>query len=132
MPHATRPWQHVLEPVGGYLCLAEMLHQDPTSATDFNFGPEPGDVATVREVVEIAQAAYGRGDVAWGVKRDTLHEAKALSLDNTKAKVRLGIRPIWDLKEAVSRTMRWYRRQSDGENARTLCEQDIEDFFQAE
>ena len=130
-PASTRPWQHVLEPVCGYLCLAEAIYKNPASATDFNFGPEPEDVATVREVVEIAQAAFGRGDVAWGVKRDLLHEANALALDNSKAKALLGIRPVWDLKEAVTRTMSWYRRQADGENARILCEQDIEAFFQA-
>jgi CDP-glucose 4,6-dehydratase len=65
------------------------------------------------------------------VKRDTLYEAKALALDNSKAKAQLGIRPAWSLQEAVSRTMSWYRRQADGENARILCEQDIEAFFQA-
>ncbi len=130
-PDATRPWQHVLEPLCGYLCLAETIYQNPAESTDFNFGPDPHDIATVREVVEIAQAVFGRGDVAWGVKRDTLHEAKALALDNSKAKALLGIRPVWSLQEAVSRTMSWYRRQADGENARTLCEQDIESFFQA-
>jgi CDP-glucose 4,6-dehydratase len=131
-PEATRPWQHVLEPLWGYLCLAEAIYQNPNASTDFNFGPDLKDVATVREVVEIAQAVFGRGDIAWGVKRDTLHEAKALALDNSKAKAQLGIRPVWNLQEAVSRTMSWYRRQADGENARALCEQDIEAFLQAE
>jgi CDP-glucose 4,6-dehydratase len=130
-PEATRPWQHVLEPLCGYLCLAEAIHKNPDASTAFNFGPQLEDVATVREVVEIALAAFGRGDVAWGIKRDTLHEAKALALDNSKAKAQLGIRPVWSLQEAVSRTMAWYRRQADGENARALCEQDIEAFFQA-
>jgi CDP-glucose 4,6-dehydratase len=130
-PEATRPWQHVLEPLCGYLCLAEEIHKNPDASSDFNFGPDSHDVATVREVVEIAKAAFGRGDVAWGVKRDRLHEAKALSLDNSKAKARLGIRPVWSLQDAVSRTMSWYRRQADGENARALCEQDFEAFFQA-
>jgi CDP-glucose 4,6-dehydratase len=130
-PEATRPWQHVLEPLCGYLCLAELIHKNPTASTDFNFGPDPHDVATVRKVVEIAQASFGRGNVAWGVKRDSLHEAKALALDNSKAKAQLGIRPVWSLQEAVSRTMSWYRRQADGENARVLCEQDIEAFFEA-
>ena len=131
-PEATRPWQHVLEPLNGYLCLAETIHKDPDASTDFNFGPNPEDVATVREVVEIAQAAFGRGEVNWGVKHDTLHEAGTLALDNSKAKAQLGVRPVWGLTDAVERTMRWYRRLGDGENARALCELDIEDFFQAE
>jgi CDP-glucose 4,6-dehydratase len=122
----------VLEPLWGYLCLAVAIYQNPNASTDFNFGPDLNDVATVREVVEIAQAVFGRGGIAWGVKRDTLHEAKALALDNSKAKAQLGIWPVWNLPEAVSRTMSWYRRQADGENARTLCEQDIDAFFKAE
>jgi CDP-glucose 4,6-dehydratase len=130
-PESTRPWQHVLEPLNGYLCLAEAIHKNPAASTDFNFGPDPGDVATVREVVEIARAVYGRGDVHWGIKRDTLHEAGTLALDNSKAKAQLGVRPVWELQEAVERTMSWYRRQADGENARTLCEQDIEAFLEA-
>jgi CDP-glucose 4,6-dehydratase len=128
---ATRPWQHVLEPLCGYLCLAEAIHKNSAESSDFNFGPEIEDVATVREVVEIARAVYGRGDVHWGVRRDSLHEAKALVLDNSKAKAQLGVRPAWSLQEAVSRTMSWYRRQADGENARSLCEQDIEAFLEA-
>jgi len=128
-PESTRPWQHVIEPLCGYLCLAETIFADPSVASDFNFGPEPQDVATVREVVNVAREAFGRGDIAWGVKRDSLHEAKTLALDNTKAKENLGIFPVWGLQTAVERTMNWYRRQLDGEDARALCEQDIEAFF---
>lgn len=128
-PEATRPWQHVLEPLCGYLCLAETIYQNPAASADFNFGPDPSDIATVRDVVEIAREAFGRGEVAWGIKRDALHEAKTLSLDNSKAKEVLGITPIWNLQTAVERTMQWYRRQLDGESALELCEQDIEAFF---
>ncbi|MCX6966044.1 MAG: CDP-glucose 4,6-dehydratase [Verrucomicrobia bacterium] len=130
-PEATRPWQHVLEPLCGYLCLAETIFQNPSAATDFNFGPEPQDIATVRDVVEIAREAFGRGEVAWGVRRDSLHEAKTLSLDNSKAKKALGVTSIWNLRTAVERTMRWYRRQLEGEDARALCDEDIDAFFSA-
>ena len=128
-PEATRPWQHVLEPLCGYLCLAETIFQNPGAAGDFNFGPEPEDIATVRDVVEIAREAFGRGEVAWGVRRDSLHEAKTLALDNSKAKEILGVTPVWNLQTAVERTMRWYRRQLEGEDARALCEEDIDAFF---
>ena len=128
-PEATRPWQHVLEPLCGYLCLAETIFQNPSAATDFNFGPGPEDIATVRDVVEIAREAFGRGEVAWGVRRDSLHEAKTLALDNSKAKEVLGVTPVWNLWTAVERTMRWYRRQLEGEDARALCEEDIDAFF---
>lgn len=128
-PDSTRPWQHVIEPLCGYLCLAETIFADPSTASDFNFGPEHEDVATVREVVNLAREAFGRGDIAWGVKRDALHEAGTLALDNTKAKKALGVFPSWGLQTAVRRTMNWYRRQLDGEDARALCEEDIEAFL---
>jgi CDP-glucose 4,6-dehydratase len=130
-PEATRPWQHVLEPLCGYLKLAEKLFHDPAIAGDFNLGPSPRDTASVRDVVKIAREGFGRGEVAWGVKRDALHEAKALALDNSKAKDILGIAPVWNLQTAVERTMRWYRNQLEGEDARLLCEQDIEAFLLA-
>ena len=128
-PGATRPWQHVLEPLYGYLCLAEAITRDPAAASDFNFGPSPEDVASVRDVVEIARQTFGSGEVAWGIRRDVLHEAKTLSLDNSKARKALGIAPVWNLQTAVKHTMQWYRRQLDGEDARALCEEDIEAFF---
>lgn len=130
-PEATRPWQHVLEPLCGYLCLAETIFQNPSAATDFNFGPGPEDIATVRDVVEIAQSAFERGEVDWGIKRDELHEAKTLALDNSKSREFLGVAPVWNLQTAVERTMHWYRRQLSGEDARTLCEEDIEAFLSA-
>ena len=128
-PDSTRPWQHVIEPLCGYLCLAEAILADPSAASDFNFGPEKENVATVREVVNLARETFGRGDIAWGVKRDALHEAATLALDNTKAKEALGVFPSWGLQTAVRRTMNWYRRQLDGEDGRALCEEDIEAFL---
>lgn len=130
-PESTRPWQHVIEPLCGYLCLAEEIFADRSAASDFNFGPEQEDVATVREVVNIAREVFGRGEIAWGVKRDSLHEAKTLALDNSKAKKNLGFFPVWGLQMAVERTMCWYRRQLDGEDARALCEEDISAYFSA-
>ena len=130
-PESTRPWQHVIEPLCGYLCLAEAIFADRSAASDFNFGPEQEDVATVREVVNIAREVFGRGEIAWGVKRDSLHEAKTLALDNSKAKKNLGFFPVWGLQMAVERTMRWYRRQLDGEDARALCKEDISAYFSA-
>ncbi len=128
-PDSTRPWQHLLEPLCGYLCLAETIFADPFVASAVNFGPEAQDVATVREVVNIARKTFGRGDIAWGVKRDSLHEAATLALDNTKAKEDFGVFPVWGLQTAVDRTMDWYRRQLNGEDARALCEKDMEAFL---
>ena len=113
------------------MALAERLFEEPAAASDFNFGPDPEDIATVRDVVEAARDAFGTGEVAWGIKGDALHEAKALALDNTKVKSVLGIAPVWNLQTAVERTMRWYRHQLEGKDARRLCEQDIDAFLSA-
>ncbi len=130
-PEAIRPWQHVLEPVCAYLRLAEKIHGDPSVSSSFNFGPDPSDMATVREVVEAARLSFGAGDIEWGVRPDSLHEATKLSLDNTKAKTELGVAPVWGLRQAVERTVSWYRREADGQSARVLCEQDIDAFLPA-
>lgn len=130
-PRATRPWQHVLEPLAGYLCLAEYIFAQPESAQDFNFGPDPSDVATVKEVVTQAQKSFGCGDIEWGSVPDRLHEAQALTLNNTKAKRILGIQPVWNLETAVARTMNWYRLQISGHSATDLCEQDLQAYLGA-
>ena len=130
-PEAIRPWQHVLEPVCAYLRLAQRIHSNPSASGSFNFGPDPSDMASVRQVVEAARLSFGSGDIEWGVRPDNLHEATTLSLDNAKAKTELGVAPVWGLREAVERTVSWYRRQADGQSARLLCEQDIEAFLQA-
>jgi CDP-glucose 4,6-dehydratase len=128
-PESTRPWQHVLEPLCAYLCMAETIFAEPSVASAVNFGPEPEDVATVRKVVNLARETFGRGDIAWGIRRESLYEAATLALDNAKAKETLGVFPLWGLQTSVGRTMHWYRRQLDGEDARSLCEEDIEAFL---
>jgi CDP-glucose 4,6-dehydratase len=130
-PRATRPWQHVLEPVSAYLCLAEKLWQQPALAGAYNFGPETDDAATVRAVVEMAQRAFGTGTVAWGAGDEGPHEAGWLALEIEKARTALGIHPRWALDVTIERTMRWYREQHAGADARALCEADITAFEMA-
>jgi CDP-glucose 4,6-dehydratase len=127
-PLAIRPWQHVLEPLAGYLRLAEHLWRQPSLAGAYNFGPESTEAATVREVVQLAQSAYGQGQVVWGDGSEGQHEAGWLALEIAKARTALGFNPRWSLGEAVQRTMRWYRAQHDGADVRLLCEADIEAY----
>ena len=124
-PQAVRPWQHVLEPLAAYIKLAEQLWQQPALAGAYNFGPETQEAATVREVVQLAQSAYGKGQVAWGDGSEGPHEAGWLALEVAKARSVLGVKPCWSLVESVQRTMHWYRRQHEGSDARALCEADI-------
>ena len=124
-PNAIRPWQHVLDPLNGYLALAEKLWKHPEFVGAYNFGPLAHEAATVKEVIQIAIAAYGTGEFFYGDGDTGPHEASWLTLDTSKARHSLGIIPIWSLSESIKRTMVWYRAQQQGVNAYSLCEADI-------
>ena len=130
-PQATRPWQHVLEPLAGYLKLAEQLWQQTNLAGAYNFGPQTNEAASVRTVVQHAQSAYGLGQVEWGDGTSGPHEAAWLALEIAKARTVLSVNPRWALAETVQRTINWYRQQHDGADARKLCMADIEDYTAA-
>jgi len=127
-PQAFRPWQHVLEPLAGYLRLAEMLWTRPELAGGYNFGPPTEEAASVREVVQLARQCYGSGEVIWGEGEEGPHEAGWLALEIAKARHVLGVEPRWPLQSAVRRTIDWYRRQQNGTPVRELCARDIADF----
>jgi CDP-glucose 4,6-dehydratase len=130
-PEAIRPWQHVLEPLAGYLLQAERLWSEPALAGAYNFGPQTSEAASVRQVIDLARAAYGRGEVKWGDGTEGPHEAGWLALEVAKARTALGVRGRWTLEESVQRTMRWYRKAGEGADARQLCEADIADYERA-
>lgn len=131
-PLAIRPWQHVLEPLAGYLTLAEKLWDHPELAAAYNFGPPTHETATVKEVIELARTAYGQGEVRYGDGREGPHEAGYLALETAMARVALGVRPRWTLAEAVARTMAWYRAQAQGTDARALCLAEIAAYEESE
>jgi CDP-glucose 4,6-dehydratase len=124
-PNAVRPWQHVLEPLSGYMSLVEKLWDNQPLAGAYNFGPPAHETATVREVLELARAAYGHGEVAYGDGNEGPHEAESLILDVEKARTLLEVTPKWRLAAAVERTMQWYGGQAEGQSARMLCEADM-------
>lgn len=124
-PSAVRPWQHVLEPLSGYMRLVERLWDDPSLAGAYNFGPPAHEAATVREVVELARLAYGRGEVVYGDGCEGPHEEAAVLLEPEKTRALLGIASRWSLGTAVERTVQWYRQQAEGLQADALCEADI-------
>jgi CDP-glucose 4,6-dehydratase len=132
-PYAVRPWQHVLEPLAGYLALATAMSRgklfngnDLCSA--FNFGPGTDGAATVKNTIELARSAYGPGDIDYENYNDGPHEAGSLALETAKARVLLGVMPRWTLPETVQRTMAWYLAQHRGCDARALCEAEIGDY----
>ncbi|MES2877242.1 MAG: CDP-glucose 4,6-dehydratase [Pseudomonadota bacterium] len=124
-PHATRPWQHVLDPLAGYLTLAQRLWSQPELAGAYNFGPLPHEAANVKNVIELACSRYGTGVSRYENHSDGPHEAHLLALETAKARTVLGVYPRWSLTEAVGRTMDWYRAHGEGADARMLSEADI-------
>lgn len=119
-PHALRPWQHVLDPLRGYLMLIERLIAP--DGKDFceawNFGPDPGEQATVRDVAERVGQLWGCDAVEFLGERAVLHEASLLRLDVTKARARLDWRHRWGLDRALEETVAWYKAWHYGKNIR--------------
>lgn len=132
-PRATRPWQHVLEPLSGYLHLAWRLCQDDGErlAEGWNFGPEDGSIITVRELAQRLIGAYGRGDLVEAADPRQPHEAQSLKLDISKARARLGWFPIWGIAETVQRTAAWYRAFDGGAAAAALVDADLDAYTTA-
>jgi len=139
MPHAIRPWQHVLDPLAGYLALAaRLVHEwpdDPRSpyAGAWNFGPPPESCVTVGVLVERLHRAFGRGTAA-ELPDPTIRETHTLTLCSDKARGLLGWRPRWSLDETIRRTAEWYRRCYDqpGADMRQACLDDIAAYEAAE
>ncbi|KOR31142.1 CDP-glucose 4,6-dehydratase [Achromatium sp. WMS2] len=127
-PNAIRPWQHVLEPLNGYLILAQKLWTNPELAGAFNFGPPTHEAASVRDVIEMARSNRDDYQVQYGDGTEGPHEAGWLALEIAKSRQLLGFKPRLSLNAAVSKTMAWYLSQHQGADAYQLCLQDIIDY----
>jgi CDP-glucose 4,6-dehydratase len=128
-PESVRPWQHVLEPLCGYIILAQQLATKPQLASAYNFGPDFNEAASVRSVIEMAQAAWANeAQVQWGETTSQLYEAVILRLDTSKSQNELQVVPVWGIDQAVYRTVAWYKSQTHGANALALCVSEIKDF----
>jgi len=115
-PNAVRPWQHVLEPLAGYMLLAEKLGTDKTLADAFNFGPKADDNRTVEDVIQTALKTWG-GSYHAQVNAQAPHEAGLLKLSIDKARTKLGWQPKWDFDTAVKNSMTWYKETAAGRPA---------------
>jgi CDP-glucose 4,6-dehydratase len=114
-PNAVRPWQHVLEPLGGYLVLGARLAKDPkTFGEAFNFGPRPDDAKPVKALVETLIRYWGDGDREDNSDPQAPHEAGLLMLSIDKAYSLLGWAPRWSFDVAIAHTASWYRLQLEG------------------
>jgi CDP-glucose 4,6-dehydratase len=128
-PHAIRPWQHVLEPLSGYLVLAQKLFEEGTNyAEGWNFGPNDEDARPVEWIVDKLTQSWGEG-ASWVLDGGNHpHEAHYLKLDCSKAKTRLGWHPRWHLEDALGAIIEWQRAYRDGNNMRELTLRQIDAY----
>lgn len=128
-PHAVRPWQHVLEPLSGYLALAERLYTEGQAwAEGWNFGPHDDDARPVQWIVERMVRLWGDGATWQWDDGDHPHEAHYLKLDISKAKARLGWSPRWDLAKALQNVIIWHQDWLAGKDVKTLCMEQIRHY----
>jgi CDP-glucose 4,6-dehydratase len=130
-PDAVRPWQHVLDPLAGYLILAADLLRDPKSRSgSWNFGPDSSAFRTVRDVIDLAASSWGDNKFTIQLRQSDHHEAKLLMLDSTRARVDLGWEPRRDFLSAVTSAINWYRRAIEGADHLELCREDIDSYME--
>jgi CDP-glucose 4,6-dehydratase len=129
-PNATRPWQHVLEPLSGYLLLAEKLYNNPLEFSDgWNFGPNFEDAKPVGTIVSFMSDLWP--DSSWQLdKSDNPYEANLLKLDISKAKSKLGWSPVWNLEKSLEKIVQWQKSWSaKTNNSYDLCVGEINQYI---
>lgn len=120
-PQAVRPWQHVLEPLTGYLRLCELMIDNPSTYSQaWNFGPAVEDVQPVGRVAEMLCARWGNGASWTASDSSEAHEARLLRLDSSAARAELGWRPTWNFSDAIERTVEWYKAWAADGDVREL------------
>ena len=131
-PKSVRPWEHVLEPLSGYMLLAQKMWENPTAYCEgWNFGPNAESVSTVWEVASALIDNYGYGDLRDCSDIDAPHEAKLLMLNINKVKTCLGWYPRMNIQQCISLVADWYKRYKV-EDVYSLCVDEIEKFLQCE
>ena len=129
-PLATRPWQHVLEPLSGYLILVKALYeQGSTFASAWNFGPSDEDNCSVQEVVDLLISGWGDAARWEREASDQPHEANLLKLDCSKAHTQLGWRPGWSLDVAIQKIVEWQKAYQANQNMQELSLAQINDYM---
>jgi CDP-glucose 4,6-dehydratase len=129
-PSSTRPWQHVLDLIYGYLLLGARLYEHPTRfAGAWNFGPSTDDVRTVRELADLVVTTWGTGTVEVARQDGAPHEAGLLQLNCDKAHQLLGWRTRLPFDRAVHESVRWYKRVEEGEPARRVTREQVARYF---
>ena len=126
-PDFIRPWQHVVEPIYGYLLLAQQSFKRKDLENAYNFGPNSSELITVRQLIEIGSEYYDNAKFIFS-DRSLFKETGILLLDNSLAKRDIGYSPRWDVFKSVEKTIKWYKNFYSGAQAYELCLNDIKAF----
>ena len=126
-PNAVRPWQHVLDPLFGYLTLGQRLYDDASFASAWNFAPEAENMITVKEISDRSISILGKG--SYSVQKPDKHETGVLRLDASKAKKLLGWKPVLGISEALDWTLDWYSAYYEGSDAEKLTSDQIDKYL---
>ena len=128
-PKAVRPWEHVLEPLSGYMLLAKKMWENPTEYCEgWNFGPEAESVSTVWDVASALVENYSYGELVDSSNPNAVHEAKLLMLNINKAKTRLGWKPKMNMRQCISLVADWYKRYKT-DNVYDICLEEIDKYI---
>ena len=128
-PHATRPWQHVLEPLSGYVTIGARLIRAPKSVSgSWNFGPPESAVHSVEDVARECVKVWGPGSINIEIDEDAVHEATLLQLNCDKARKELGWSPRWNFKKTISETIAWYKALSGSEKAINISTKQLYEY----
>jgi CDP-glucose 4,6-dehydratase len=132
-PVSTRPWQHILEPLSGYLMLAAEIYNEPKKYSGaWNFGPRGESIRTVQDLAERIVKLWGSGEVQANIQTGAPHEAKLLHLNCDKAQQILRWHPRWDFDRAVDETAYWYKKVISGKPALQISRQQIKKYMETE
>lgn len=128
-PHATRPWQYVLEPLSGYLILAQKMWNDGIAFSDsWNFGPDEKDEREVEWIVQNFEKKW-QEKINWTIEEDSkFHEAHYLRLDSAKARTKIGWSPVWKINTALEKTVEWYKIFVNAGNIKDITISQIENY----
>ena len=128
-PHSVRPWQHVLEPLQGYLLLGQVLYnKEDWADSGWNFGPMDDEAITVREIIELASDLWGKS-LIWDIEKNNINnEDRDLRLSSRKAESLLRWKAVWSLREAMSNTVQWFREYREGKDMKAFTHDQISEY----
>ena len=130
-PYATRPWQHVLEPLSGYMLLAQRLYENPVQFSgSWNFGPSIKSIKTVKNLTENIINILGKGSISIGEKDNHKHEAGLLHLNCDKSNHQLEWDPVWSFEQTVKITIEWYKNYLNGSDPKEISLNNIYQYME--